>query len=140
MHVFAAEVYRQYIMKKRKNDKVVHIEGLNTIGSSTMGHIRGIRKEYRGRSNRGRTVEPHKERSDDLSQTEKTIFLDSLDKYFGLKLTTVRGGTPLRHTIPCLNMSSGFYVTENRLEMNKDQEEEKDDDSSSSSGSEIGRP
>ena len=134
MHVFAAEVYRQYIAKKRKDDKVVHID----VG--TYYGIREIRKDYRGKRSRARDIQKEPLRSGDLSKTETAIFLDTLDKYFGLKLTSARGGDPVRrHTpVPSLHLcSSGFYVTENKFEMN--QEEEEDDDSPSSSESEIGR-
>ena len=133
MHLFAADVYRQYITKKmQENDEIVSID-VNAIDG-----IRGIREEnFSRRGNRKRARENQKEhevRSGDLSPTEKAIFLNTLNTYFGLKVVTMSGGRP--SSPPSLHTKfMAFHVTENKLEMNQDQdqEEQKADHSPSSS-------
>ena len=85
MHVFAAEVYHQYILKKRKDEEVVEIS------------VRLIRRD---------NEEIDKDRSGYLSETEEAIFLNSLDKYFGLRMETEKSDTR-----PNLKQHGYFYVT-----------------------------
>ena len=87
MHVFAAEVYHQYTMKKQKNESVVLIYSRDVLKNEEMKDRRNTR----------------------LSETEKALFLNSLDKYFGLRLATNTGGH--YNSTPLLDRHDYFYVT-----------------------------
>ena len=94
MHVFAVEVYRQYTLKKQKNKKVVGIYVKEILANGEICTYNGC---Y-------------------LDETRKAIFLNSLDKYFGLRMATLNecteeGVCKGKILQPHLISSLYFYVT-----------------------------